>query len=219
MQTTAAFVFAMLASFLSVHAKEAGCLPDSQAGTACTAAPSPGGTLFAVRQDAKPKGSVHEEENHGGSKKATAVAEETVSKAESHTKRATDTAREKEEDEEGGKGMCKHARITLAKAYLPAQNSSIDPYVKVTYKSKQNADLTFQTDYVGNTVNPTWNHIEEVLLCNNEAPLHFAVYNRNWVLDTLLDEGELHASQFWEEGFSGNLLLEGGSHVYVKIES
>jgi len=175
--------------------------------------------LFAVRQDIQIKGSVQEEEIHGESEKAKASAEEAVGKAHSYTQTAIERTSDKEE---AAKGMCKHARVTVHKADgLSSQDSSIDPYVKVTYKTKQNADSTFQTKYEKNTANPTWNHVEEVLLCDKMAPMRFAVYDKNWVMDTLLAEAELDANQFWQEGFSDKLLLEGGNKglVHVTIES
>jgi len=233
-------VLAMLSNLLSVHAKEADCSADPQTGTDCAAAASLGGNALAVRQDANTHSSVDEEENRGESK----VAEEAVGKAQSYTKTSTDTKRstklmangEKEEWstklamhkrledaelKEASKTMCKHVSITVHKAHgLLAQDSSIDPYVKVTYRGQENKDLTFETKYEAHTANPTWNHAEKVLLCNAMAPMRFAIYDKNWVTDTFVAQAELAGREFWEEGFSDSLFLEGSNNgkLYVTVQ-
>jgi len=119
-------------------------------------------------------------------------------------------------------GLCKHAKISVGKAVgLSAQDSTIYPFVKVSYRSKQSLGLTFKTEHVKAPPNPVvWDYTQKVLLCNKTEPVHFEVYDEGYFSNTLLAKTELDAAQFWDAGFAGSLMLkdDARSQLQVNIE-
>jgi len=184
----AAFAVSLFGSRLAVHAIETSCSEDEQSD-ACTAPASPGDSLIAKRKDVMSHASAQED----------AVFNDKVDEA---TKR-----------------MCKQVKIVVHNAEgLSAEDASRYLFVKVGYRTTQKRDLTFVTKHVQAPPSPAvWDHAEEVLLCDKAEPLRFEVYDKGWVSNTLLAKAELDASQFWKDGFAGNLVFQDGAKGQVQV--
>jgi len=224
----AVFAFSVLASRLAANTVET----DSQSDDCQVAAPA-GDVLLERRKDvmtqasAREEAALHDEARHGSGaakqqrqqlwlQEAAVVA----GKARSNTINAVESHVDKVPC-----GMCKNATLHVIRAdadALSAQNSTIYPFVKVSYKSQQSENLTYDTDYKKVQKNSThspvvWDHMKEVLLCDKEQPLNFEIYNEGYFSNTLLVKAKLDAFLFWEHGFNGNVKLEDGAKGYMSV--
>mmetsp|Transcript_47930 Transcript_47930/g.95352 ORF Transcript_47930/g.95352 Transcript_47930/m.95352 type:complete len:260 (+) Transcript_47930:33-812(+) len=123
---------------------------------------------------------------------------------------------------DGAKHLCLQARLTINSASLSTDwywLGTSDPYAKCYYKTQQQQETSFLTETLVDTYEPRWNHSSLVLLCNKTAPLHFEVYDDDYLLPSkLLGAAELHPFEFWDKGFNGSLPLGLGAMLWITVE-
>jgi len=185
----------------TLHEKEHGSRTEKNAATAAAAA-------AADSKREKSMVQVTNDKAHGSTGSRTVAHSSTGSRTVADG--AVDEATER---------MCKDFTITIHKAEgLPTRNTTIYPFVKVGFKTSHDQAKVIQTAYKTAPPFPAvWNHSETMLVCNKNVPLHFEVYDEGYVLNTLLAEAELDASQYWNDDFSGSVMFEDGAKGQLQV--
>lgn len=179
--------------------------------------------MFALRQDAKTKASTDEEIVHEKTEQNRQAHEKTVQQGHAATETVAAVVAGDAQSNNGSAAavesrthdsterMCKKVLINIVQASALPGESTIDPYVHVAFRTRSGLKGSFNTKYMEGMASPTWNVTEPALLCNKTRPLHFFVYDKNWFFDTLIAKADLDTSQFWEDGFAGDLKLKDGN--------
>jgi len=88
--------------------------------------------------------------------------------------------------------------------WMPGTGKS-DPYCTCEIVGKPSTKFTSHT--VDNDLNPVWNHAGEIREYIYGDTLLFTVYNSNMMKDSVLGRASLSTSQFYPNGFEGDVML------------
>jgi len=128
------------------------------------------------------------------------------------------------------RGVRSSLRITIESARgLRAADWSLgggksDPYTTCELQGRPHTQ--FKTEYINKTLDPVWNHVSIIEGCREGDIVEFSVWDKDKLnSDDLLGKAMLEYSQFYPNGFDGDMVLSstGGkkekqSFLSVKIE-
>jgi len=102
-------------------------------------------------------------------------------------------------------------RVTIVSASCLASSDVFgksDPFIVCKVPGKQIAK--FETPHINDTTDPRWDHQEEVIGWEVGDTLQFSVYDKDTgSASDLLGVTALESSDFWPDGFDGELVLDG----------